>query len=438
MHYPEKDSLETFCRCQWQAIIRALYYSDRHINIATNPTTSHILANRNILLGVTGGIACYKSAELVRRLKDTGANVRVVMTAGAEAFVSALTFQAVSGNPVHTSLLDPEAEAGMGHIELAKWADRVLIAPASASFISRLAKGDGSDLLSTVCLATVAPILIAPAMNQAMWANPATQENVGTVSARGIEILGPGSGAQACGDIGAGRMTEPLELVEGVANSLNNGALAGKKVVVTAGPTREAIDPVRYISNRSSGKMGYAIAAAAATAGGQVVIVSGPVSLDSPAGTTVIPVTSAKEMHEAVMQEINQADIFIGAAAVADYRPVSIAAEKIKKSDDEMTIQLVKNPDILYDVSHLEDRPLTIGFAAESEKLIEHAKIKLERKKLDLIIANDISRSDSGFDKDTNEVVLISHDATEALPKADKTELAKTIVARIALLSNKT
>lgn len=390
------------------------------------------LANRNILLGVTGGIACYKSAELVRRLKDAGADVRVVMTSGAEAFVTPLTFQAVSGNPVHTSLLDPEAEAGMGHIELAKWADRILVAPASANFISRFAQGNGEDLLSTLCLATTAPVLLAPAMNQAMWANAATQENINLAVARGAQTLGPGSGEQACGDIGEGRMLEPMELVRLTAESFESGALTGKKVVITAGPTREAIDPVRYISNHSSGKMGYALAEAATAAGANCVLISGPVALVAPDNLKFVSASSAADMYRAVMAEIDDADVFIGSAAVADYRPVTIAEQKIKKSEDEMNIRLVKNPDILSEVSHLKNRPYTVGFAAESEKLIEHAQDKLERKKLDLIVANDISRSDIGFDQDANEVVLISKESVEPLPKDSKKELARILVEKIS------
>ena len=409
-------------------------YDQKNLRM-TDLSTHHSLANRNVLLGVTGGIACYKSAELVRRLKDAGANVRVVMTAGAEAFVTPLTFQAVSGNPVHTSLLDPEAEAGMGHIELAKWADRILIAPASANFISRFTQGNGEDLLSTLCLATESPVLVAPAMNQAMWSNPATSENIEMLANRGVSILGPGSGAQACGDVGAGRMLEPLELLALTAKSFGGGALTGKKIVITAGPTREAIDPVRYINNHSSGKMGYAIAEAATDAGANCVLISGPVSLPVPANLKLVSVTSAADMHKAVMAEIDDADIFVGSAAVADYRPVDVAEQKIKKSQDDMTLHLVKNTDILSEVSHRDNRPFTVGFAAESEKIIEHAQSKLERKKLDLIIANDISRSDIGFNQDDNELILLSSSGQETLPKDTKRILAKTIVARIAKLS---
>ena len=395
------------------------------------------LANRRILLGVTGGIACYKSAELVRRLKDTGAEVRVVMTAGAEAFVSPLTFQAVSGNPVHNSLLDPEAEAGMGHIELAKWADRILIAPASANFIARVAQGKGEDLLSTLCLATEAQVLIAPAMNQAMWSNAATTNNINLLVERGIQILGPGSGEQACGDVGSGRMLEPLELRELVLESFQNRALAAKKVVITAGPTREALDPVRYISNHSSGKMGYALAQAASEAGANCVLISGPVNLPEPSGIKRLMVTTAAEMHSAVMEEVSDADIFIGSAAVADYRAADVAPQKIKKNEEQMVITLVKNADILSEVSHLDNRPFTVGFAAESENLVDHARAKLTKKKLDLIVANDISRSDIGFNQDENEVVLISQDNIETIEKASKNSLAQMLVAKIAVLSHK-
>ena len=401
---------------------------------ASQMPSDYNLSNRRILLGVTGGIACYKSAELVRRLKDTGADVRVVLTSGAEAFVRPLTFQAVSGNEVHTDLLDPEAEAGMGHIELAKWADRILVAPATANFISRLAQGRGDDLLSTLCLATESPVIVSPAMNQAMWSNPATQTNMEILQKRGIQVFGPGSGSQACGDVGAGRMLEPMELVKLTAETFNNGKLAGKKVVITAGPTREAIDPVRYISNHSSGKMGYALAQAVAEAGANCVLVSGPVNLSAPVNVKTVSVNSAAEMHAAVMQEISDTDVFIGSAAVADYRAVEVAEQKIKKNDDEMVIKLVKNPDILKDVSYLESRPFCVGFAAESEKLVEHARGKLERKKLDFVVANDISRSDIGFNQEHNEVVLVTAEGEEGIPKTSKANLAKTIVAKIATL----
>jgi len=390
-----------------------------------------LLNKRHILLGVTGGIACYKSAELVRRLKDYGADVRVVMTAGAEAFVSTLTFQALSGNPVHTELLDDKAEAGMGHIELAKWADLILVAPATANFIERLAQGRGDDLLSTLCLATTAPVQVAPAMNQAMWNNAATQVNIQALRNLKVGILGPGSGSQACGDVGSGRMLEPMDILDLSTGVFAKGPFSGKKVVITAGPTQEAIDPVRYLSNHSSGKMGYALAEAAAAAGAKTLLISGPVSLETPARVERINVESTEQMLAAVMDEIEDTDLFIASAAVADYRPAAVAEQKIKKNADSLSLELIKNPDILLTVGHLEKKPFTVGFAAESEKLIEHATGKLERKKLDIIIANDISRSDIGFGQDENEVLLITKNSQKALPKASKQILAKQLVSEI-------
>lgn len=389
------------------------------------------LNQRRILLGVTGGIACYKSAELVRRLKDYGSDVRVVMTSGAQAFVNPLTFQALSGNPVHTELLDEKAEAGMGHIELAKWADLILVAPATANFIERLAQGRGDDLLSTLCLATNAPVQVAPAMNQAMWGNAATQANIEKLGRLHIGILGPGSGSQACGDTGAGRMLEPMEILDLCTGAFAKGPLSGKKVVITAGPTREAIDPVRYLSNHSSGKMGYALAAASAAAGAETILVSGPTALPTPARVKRIDVESTEQMLTAVMTEVNNADLFIASAAVADYRPARVAEQKIKKSSDSLTLELIKNPDILFNVGQMEHKPFTVGFAAESEKLVEHATGKLERKNLDLIIANDISRSDIGFGQDENEVLLISKDQQKPLPKTSKQLLGKQLIGEI-------
>jgi phosphopantothenoylcysteine decarboxylase/phosphopantothenate--cysteine ligase len=392
------------------------------------------LYGRKILLGVTGGIACYKSCELVRRLKEYGADVRVVMTQGAQAFVTPLSFQAVSGHPVHTELLDEKAEAGMGHIELAKWADRVLVAPASANFIERLARGSADDLLTTLCLATQAPIQVAPAMNQAMWSNTASQKNIQALKANGIALFGPDSGVQACGDIGAGRMLEPLALVDLVAQSFESGPLTGKKVLITAGPTREAIDPVRYLSNHSSGKMGYALAQAAADAGAEVILVSGPVSLPNPARVRRIDVQSAQDMLTAVQAEINDTDLFIACAAVADYRVNQIASQKIKKTDETLSLELVRNPDILEIVGQMDERPFCVGFAAESEKVLEHARAKLQRKNIDLIIANDISREDIGFGKDENEVVLITPTEDTPIPKTDKHLLARQLIDQIGQL----
>lgn len=389
------------------------------------------LYGRNILLGVTGGIACYKACELVRRLKEFGADVRVVMTSGSLAFITPLSFQAVSGNPVHTELLDEKAEAGMGHIELAKWADRVVIAPASANFIERLARGSADDLLTTICLATQAPVQIAPAMNQAMWSNPACQNNIQTLKKNHIAIFGPGSGEQACGDIGAGRMLEPLELVDLIAASFDSGPLTGKKVLITAGPTREAVDPVRYLSNNSSGKMGYALAQAAADAGAEVVLVSGPVSLATPARVRRVDIQSAVDMLQAVEDEISSTDLLIACAAVADYRAEHVAEQKIKKTGDRLTLELVRNPDILETVGHMNPRPFCVGFAAESENVLANARAKLLRKKIDLIIANDISRSDIGFGQDANEVHLLSPSEEIEIPKADKKILARQLIAEI-------
>lgn len=392
------------------------------------------LNQRQILLGVTGGIACYKSAELVRRLKDQGADVRVVMTPGAQAFVSPLTFQALSGNPVHTELLDETAEAGMGHIELAKWADLILVAPATANFIERLAQGRGDDLLSTLCLATSAPVMVAPAMNQAMWNNAATQANIEQLHKLKVGILGPGSGSQACGDVGAGRMLEPMDILDLACGAFAAGPLSGKKVVITAGPTLEAIDPVRYLSNHSSGKMGYALADAAAAAGANTLLISGPVALDVPARVQRIDVESAEQMFAAVMKEMHDTDLFIASAAVADYRPATVAEQKIKKNADKLTLELIKNPDILFNVGQLDTKPFTVGFAAESERVQEHAQAKLEHKNLDLIIANDISRADIGFGQDDNEVLLITVDSARALPKANKQLLGKQLIEEICHL----
>lgn len=390
-----------------------------------------LLNQRRILVGVTGGIAAYKSCELVRRLQDYGTEVRVVMTEGAQAFVTPMTFQALSGNNVHTELLDEKAEAGMGHIELAKWADLILIAPATANFIERFAQGRGDDLLSTLCLATDAPVYVAPAMNHAMWAKGATQDNVQTLAKRGIRILGPGSGDQACGDVGSGRMLEPMDILDLATEAFQKGLLTGKKVVITAGPTREAIDPVRYLSNHSSGKMGFTLAAAAAAAGAETVLISGPVSLTTPARVNRLDVVCAEEMLGAVMAEIKDTDLFIACAAVADYRPAHLEDQKIKKNADTLTLELVKNPDILQTVGHLNNKPFTVGFAAESEKLIEYAHGKLKRKNLDLIIANDISRSDIGFGQNENEVYLINANEDRLLKKTSKELLGKQLINEI-------
>ena len=387
------------------------------------------LANKRILLGVTGGIAAYKSADLVRRLQDAGAEVRVVMTAAAQEFITPLTMQALSGNPVHTTLLDPEAEAGMGHIQLARWADLVLVAPASADFIARLVQGQGDDLLTTVCLATAAPIALAPAMNQGMWRNASTQANVATLIERKVHLFGPAAGEQACGDVGPGRMLEPLALVDAAAGLFATGVLAGKKVVITAGPTREAIDPVRYISNHSSGKMGYALAQAAAEAGAKTVLISGPTQLAAPERVEFIAVTTAEEMLEASLAQANGCDVFIAAAAVADYRAARVAEQKIKKSvDEKITLELVKNPDIVATIAGLERKPFTVGFAAESENLIAYAQQKLARKNLDLVIANNISVAGIGFNSDNNAVTLIDKTQQQDISPRSKQQLARELM----------
>lgn len=391
------------------------------------------LANKQILLGVTGGIAAYKSADLVRRLQDAGASVQVVMTPAAQEFITPLTLQALSGNPVHTQLLDPEAEAGMGHIQLARWADLVLIAPASADFMARLTQGMGNDLLTSICLATAAPIALAPAMNQGMWRNQATQANLDLLIERKIHIFGPADGGQACGDIGPGRMLEPLQLVDAAASLFATGSLAGKTLVITAGPTREAIDPVRYLSNHSSGKMGYALAEAAAEAGAKTILISGPTQLKTPPRVQRIDVTSAQQMFDASMAAADSCDVFIAAAAVADYRPAQVAPQKLKKGADEsITLTLVKNPDIVASVAALPKRPFTVGFAAESENLLDYGRAKLVHKKLDLVIANNISDSRIGFNSDDNAVTVIDEHSSHELSQRSKQQLARELIALIA------
>ena len=396
------------------------------------------LSNKQILLGVTGGIAAYKSADLIRRLQDAGARVRVVMTAAAQEFITPLTMQALSGHPVHSALLDPEAEAGMGHIQLARWADLVLVAPASADFIARLTQGQGSDLLTTVCLATAAPIAIAPAMNQGMWKNASTQANIQTLRERKIHIFGPADGGQACGDIGPGRMLESLELTAAAAGLFQSGLLAGKKVVITAGPTREAIDPVRYISNHSSGKMGYALAQAAMEAGANTILISGPTTLAAPDRVETVSVTTAAEMLQASLTHGTGCDLFIAAAAVADYRAAEVAAQKVKKGQEEsLTLTLVKNPDIVATIAGLAQKPFTVGFAAESENLLEHAQQKLQRKNLDLIIANNISLSGIGFNSDENAVTLIDSQQTLEISQRSKYQLARELIEIMAIKMNR-
>lgn len=390
------------------------------------------LVNKRILLGVTGGIAAYKSADLVRRLREAGAQVRVVMTDAATEFVSELTFQAVSGQPVHRRLLDAGAEAGMGHIELARWADALVVAPASADFLARLAQGRGDDLLTTVCLASNAPLAIAPSMNQQMWRNAATQSNIATLRQRGVHIFGPGEGSQACGDVGPGRMLEPAEIATQTADLFENGALDGLKVVITAGPTWEALDPVRGLTNKSSGKMGYAVAAAAVEAGAQVILISGPVALTPPERLTLVHVVSAQEMHDAVHAHIASANLFIGVAAVADYRPATVATQKIKKSAEHLSIELVRNPDILASVSALKSPPFTVGFAAQTDNLEAAARSKLTAKNVDLIAANLVGTSEGGFGVDENRLLLVDDTGSTELPLAPKTQLARTLIQHIA------
>ncbi|GAB1258646.1 bifunctional phosphopantothenoylcysteine decarboxylase/phosphopantothenate--cysteine ligase CoaBC [Aurantivibrio plasticivorans] len=391
------------------------------------------LVNKQVIVGITGGIAAYKSAELVRRLQDEGARVRVVMTEGAQAFITPLTLQALSGNPVHLDLLDSDAEAAMGHIELAKWADLIVVAPATADFIARLANGEGDDLLTTLCLATSAVMAVAPAMNQAMWANSATQDNIALLSKRGIKQLGPASGSQACGDVGEGRMLEPTDIAKRCADLFNTGALAGKRVVITAGPTREAIDPVRYISNHSSGKMGYALATAAMEAGAYTTLISGPTNLPQPARCNFVSVTSAEEMHQASLTESDQCDIFIASAAVADYRPAVTAEQKIKKGKEDTTrIELVKNPDIVASISATTKVPFVVGFCAETENVLQNGRDKLARKGLKLIIANDVSNPNIGFNSDENAVTLIWPNREEVIDQQSKQQLARLIIAKIS------
>jgi len=390
------------------------------------------LSNKRVIVGVSGGIAAYKSAELVRRLQDAGAEVRVVMTPGAEEFIRPLTLQALSGHPVHADLLDPEAEAGMGHIELARWADLVLIAPATADFIATMVHGRANSLLNAVYLATPAMVAVAPAMNQGMWSHPATTANMELLSQRQVKIFGPDNGIQACGDIGPGRMQQPDILVEQVAACFASQQLSGMKMVITAGPTREAIDPVRYISNHSSGKMGYALAEAAIEAGAEVTLISGPVNLQPPERCTLIPVISAADMHSATMSACANADILISSAAVADYRPVTVATQKIKKHADAMTLEMEKNPDIVSAAATKYDDLFVVGFAAETQDVESYARGKLERKNLDAIVANDVSRSDVGFNSDNNEAWWISADTNKAFSIRSKTQLARDIVAAIA------
>lgn len=392
------------------------------------------LAGKKILLGISGGIAAYKCAELTRRLIERGAQVQVVMTKAAKEFITPLTMQAVSGRPVSDSLLDPAAEASMGHIELAKWADLVLLAPATADLIARMSAGMGNDLLTTLVLATDSPIAVSPAMNQQMYRNVATQENIATLARRGMHILGPAAGEQACGDIGPGRMLEPMQLVGLCEQFFQPKLLAGKSVLITAGPTREAIDPVRYISNHSSGKMGFALANAAAQLGAKVTLISGPVSLNTPAGVERINVASAQEMHAAVTTHAPNHDAFISCAAVADYRPENVASQKLKKTEnnDQMTINMVKNPDIVATVANMtEQRPFTVGFAAETNDVATYARGKLVKKNLDMICANDVSVEGQGFNSNDNAITLFWSQGELALALESKEALSFKILEKM-------
>ena len=390
------------------------------------------LSNKRIIVGVTGGIAAYKSAEIVRRLQDRGADVRVVMTPGAEEFIRPLTMQALSGHPVHCGLLDEKAEAGMGHIELARWADLLLIAPATADFIATMVHGRADNLLAAIYLATSALVAVAPAMNQGMWRHPASLDNVEKLNQRGVTIIGPDSGIQACGDTGPGRMEQPDTIINQVSDMFTSKSLQGKKVVITAGPTREALDPVRYISNHSSGKMGYALATAALDAGANVVLISGPVNLSIPERCQYLSVISANDMLLASLEYAKKADIFIATAAVADYRAVSIAENKIKSDSDVLTINFEKNPDIVSTVATANESLFVVGFAAESTDVENYAKGKLKTKGLNAIIANDISRLDIGFNSDDNEVSWIDTDSSITFSKRSKTQLSRDLIAQIA------
>ncbi|EEP90244.1 bifunctional phosphopantothenoylcysteine decarboxylase/phosphopantothenate--cysteine ligase CoaBC [Yersinia kristensenii] len=391
------------------------------------------LSGKKIVLGISGGIAAYKSPELVRRLRDRGAEVRVVMTHAAKAFITPLTLQAVSGYPVSDDLLDPAAEAAMGHIELGKWADLVIMAPATADLLARVAAGMANDLLTTVCLATASPVAAVPAMNQQMYRAAATQANLQTLANRGMLLWGPDSGSQACGDVGPGRMLDPLEIV-----ALAHDHFAAKQdlkhlsVMITAGPTREALDPVRFISNQSSGKMGFAIAQAAAARGAKVTLIAGPVNLPTPAAVNRIDVVSALEMQQTVQSLAAQQNIFISCAAVADYRAEQVSDEKIKKQGDEITLKLVKNPDIVAGVASMaKKRPFVVGFAAETQNVEEYARQKLARKNLDLICANDVSLAEHGFNSDTNALHLFWPAGEKRLPLSDKHLLSQRLIDEI-------
>lgn len=399
---------------------------------------TYYLNNKNVLLGITGSIAAYKSADLVRRLREVGAVVRVAMTDNAKRFITPLTMQAVSGFPVHDDLFDVHAEAAMGHIELARWADIVLVAPATADFMARLANGNANDLLTTICLASKAPIMLAPSMNQGMWKNTLTQENLQALTAnKRVHICEPGEGSQACGDVGPGRMMEPLKIVEQVGAIFATGTLTGKKVLVTAGPTHEAIDPVRYMTNGSSGKMGYALAQAAYEAGAEVTLVSGPVHLKKPSHIKTIAVINAEEMHDAVMKHIATTDIFLGVAAVSDYRCKTIAPQKIHKEEEDLALKLTRNPDIIAEVGKLKkNKPFIVGFAAETEDLVNQAQAKRKRKHMDMMVANPVGNEGVGMGADDNAVIVLTEHREIAFPSTPKQKLARELMAVIADVFN--
>jgi phosphopantothenoylcysteine decarboxylase/phosphopantothenate--cysteine ligase len=391
------------------------------------------LAGQRILLGVSGGIAAYKAADLARRLLDAGAEVQVVMTDSAQQFVTAMTFQALTGRPVRTSLWDSGAEAAMGHIELARWASRILIAPASADLMARLAHGLANDLLSTICLASEAPLTLVPAMNRVMWAHTATQANLAILRTRGVAVLGPGEGDQACGEVGAGRMLEPLQIVEALTTTAYGSPLAGKRILISAGPTFEDLDPVRFLGNRSSGKMGFALAAEAAAMGAQVTLVAGPVSLATPASVQRIDVRRAVQMRDAVMAALPGQDVYIGAAAVADYMPAQTQPQKIKKTAQSLSVELVRTPDIVGEVAAHASRPrLVVGFAAETNDVEKHAQGKLQAKGLDLIAANDVSAAGIGFESDDNALTVFSAGARHAIARGSKCQVARDLLMLIA------
>jgi len=392
---------------------------------------SNHLRKRHVLLGVSAGIAAYKAAQLARLLTRAGAEVQVVMTPAAREFIGEMTLQAITGRPVRCAIFDPAHEAAMGHIELARWAELILVAPASADFLARLQAGMADTLLHTLCLASDAPVALAPAMNQAMWRHPATRQNVLTLEGRGVHILGPAEGDQACGDSGPGRMLEPEQLLQAAESLMGRGSMAGIKALVTAGPTREPLDPVRFLGNRSSGRMGYALAEALLREGAEVTLVSGPVSLEAPPGASLVGVQTALEMHQACMRAVGDADLFVACAAVADYRPSERASQKIKKEADTLTLDLVRNPDILAEVAALPRRPFCVGFAAETNDLETHAEAKRCAKGIDLMAANRVGEGE-GFEVDQNALLLLWDGGSARLPRQPKRRLAEQLVSVIA------